>query len=151
MQETWVWALGREDALEEETATHSSILAWEIPTEEPSLASYTPWGHKELTMTERWLSDTRRTTTSTIPVWDGCLGVSRKEEQKEKNREERWASRREEGKRKSWNSTRLVRHRVPPGTAPVWILLFRKGIWINFFQQLPPNDRIWYSLTSPSL
>ena len=113
MQETWVWALGREDALEEETATHSSILAWEIPTEEPSLASYTPWGHKELTMTERWLSDSRRTTTSTIPVWDGCLGISRREEQKEKNREERWASRREEGKRKSWNSTRLVRHRVP--------------------------------------
>ena len=35
-QETSVWSLGREDPLEEETATHSSILAWEIPwTEEP--------------------------------------------------------------------------------------------------------------------
>ena len=31
-----VWFLGGEDALEEEMATHSSILAWEIPwTEEP--------------------------------------------------------------------------------------------------------------------
>ena len=31
-----VRSLGREDALEEEMATHSSILAWEIPwTEEP--------------------------------------------------------------------------------------------------------------------
>ena len=33
---TWVWSLGREDPLEEETATHSSIHDWEIPwTEEP--------------------------------------------------------------------------------------------------------------------
>ena len=36
MQETWVWPLGQEDPLEKEIATHSSILAWEIPwTEEP--------------------------------------------------------------------------------------------------------------------
>ena len=36
MQETWVSSLGREDALEKEMATHSSILAWRIPwTEEP--------------------------------------------------------------------------------------------------------------------
>ena len=28
MQETWVPSLGREDPLEEEMATHSSILAW---------------------------------------------------------------------------------------------------------------------------
>ena len=36
MQETQVRLLGREDPLEEETATHSSILAWRIPqTEEP--------------------------------------------------------------------------------------------------------------------
>ena len=31
MQETWVWSLGWEDPLEEDTATHSSILAWRIP------------------------------------------------------------------------------------------------------------------------
>ena len=36
MQETQVQSLGREDPLEEEMATHPSILAWEIPwTEEP--------------------------------------------------------------------------------------------------------------------
>ena len=36
MQETWVQSLHQEDALEEEMATHSSILAREIPrTEEP--------------------------------------------------------------------------------------------------------------------
>ena len=35
-QEARLQSLGREDTLEEETATHSSILAWEIPwTEEP--------------------------------------------------------------------------------------------------------------------
>ena len=32
----WVGSLGGEDILEKEMATHSSILAWEIPwTEEP--------------------------------------------------------------------------------------------------------------------
>ena len=36
MQETQVQFLGREDPLEKEMATHSSILAWRIPwTEEP--------------------------------------------------------------------------------------------------------------------
>ena len=36
LQETQVRSLGGEDHLEEEMATHSSILAWEIPwTEEP--------------------------------------------------------------------------------------------------------------------
>ena len=31
MQETQVQPLGQEDPLEEEIATHSSVLAWEIP------------------------------------------------------------------------------------------------------------------------
>ena len=36
MQETWVPSLGWDDPLEKGMATHSSILAWEIPqTEEP--------------------------------------------------------------------------------------------------------------------
>ena len=36
MQETWVQSLGQEDPLEEEMATHSSVLAWKIPwMEEP--------------------------------------------------------------------------------------------------------------------
>ena len=36
MQETWVQSLGPQDPLEEEIATHSSVLAWEIwRTEEP--------------------------------------------------------------------------------------------------------------------
>ena len=36
IKEMWVCSLGQKDPLEKETATHSSILAWEIPwTEEP--------------------------------------------------------------------------------------------------------------------
>ena len=36
MQETQVQSLSQENSLEKEMATHSSILAWEIPwTEEP--------------------------------------------------------------------------------------------------------------------
>ena len=33
-KEMWVRALGWEDPLEKKTATHSSILAWEIPKKE---------------------------------------------------------------------------------------------------------------------
>ena len=36
MQEMWVQSLGGEDSLAEEMATHSSILAWEIPWAEES-------------------------------------------------------------------------------------------------------------------
>ena len=36
MKETWIRFLSREDFLEKEMATHSSILVWEIPqTEKP--------------------------------------------------------------------------------------------------------------------
>ena len=46
MQETLVQSLGGEDPLEKEMATHSSILAWEIPwIEEPGHSS---WGHKRV-------------------------------------------------------------------------------------------------------
>ena len=55
-QEMWVRSLGQEDPLEEELATHSSILAWEIPwTEEPSWLRCmgSPWSFKELNSTEQ--------------------------------------------------------------------------------------------------
>ena len=42
MWETWVWSLGRENPLEKEIATHSSILAWRIWwTEEPDGLQFT--------------------------------------------------------------------------------------------------------------
>ena len=46
MQEMWVRSLGREDPLEKEMVTDSSIYAWEIPGTE-GLAGYSSWGHKE--------------------------------------------------------------------------------------------------------
>ena len=52
MQETRLRSLSWEDPLEEETATHPSILAWRIPwMEEPG--GHSPWGHKESDMTRR--------------------------------------------------------------------------------------------------
>ena len=47
MQETPVW----EDPLEKRMATYSSILVWRTPWTE-DLAGYSPWGCKELAMTE---------------------------------------------------------------------------------------------------
>ena len=46
MQETWVRSLGREDPLEKEMATHSSILAWKSHGHR-SPGGHSPWGHKE--------------------------------------------------------------------------------------------------------
>ena len=48
-QETWVQFMGWEDPLEKEIATHSRILAWEIPlTEKPGRLQSSPWGCKKL-------------------------------------------------------------------------------------------------------
>ena len=52
MQETWIQSLGWEDPLEEEMATHSSILAGEFHGQR-RLVGYSPWDHKELDKTER--------------------------------------------------------------------------------------------------
>ena len=49
-QETWVRLLGQENPLEKEMATHSSILAWEIPwSEEPG--GYNSMGSQKSEMT----------------------------------------------------------------------------------------------------
>ena len=52
MLETQVRSLGREDPLEKEMATYSSILAWKIPWME-SLVGYSPWDCKESDTAER--------------------------------------------------------------------------------------------------
>ena len=47
MKETWTGSLCLEEPLEKEMATHSSILAWEIPrTEKPS--RHSQWGCKRV-------------------------------------------------------------------------------------------------------
>ena len=53
MQETQIWCLVPEDPLEEEMATHSSILAGIILWAEEPGRLYSSWGHKELDTTER--------------------------------------------------------------------------------------------------
>ena len=67
-QEAWVESLSWEDLLEKERATHSSILAWEIPwAEEPG--GYSPGGHKESdTILESILESTF------ISCWTGKVG-----------------------------------------------------------------------------
>ena len=48
LQEMWAQSLCQEDSLEEEIATHSSILVWKMPwTEEPGRL-HSPWGHKRV-------------------------------------------------------------------------------------------------------
>ena len=52
IQKMQIWSQGKKDSLEEETATHFSILAGKIPwTEEPG--GHSPWGHTESDMTEQ--------------------------------------------------------------------------------------------------
>ena len=46
VEEMWVQSLGREDPLEKEMATHSSILAWKMPWAEES-------GRLQSTMSQR--------------------------------------------------------------------------------------------------
>ena len=48
-------SLGQEDPLEEEVATHSSILDWKKSHGQRSLVGYSPWGRKESDKTE-WVS-----------------------------------------------------------------------------------------------
>ena len=51
-REAWVRSLGREDPLEKEMAIHSSTLAGKSHGQR-SLVGYSPWGRKELDMTEQ--------------------------------------------------------------------------------------------------
>ena len=53
MQETQGRSLGREDPLEKEMTTHSSILAWRIPWLEEPGRLYSSWGRKESNTTEQ--------------------------------------------------------------------------------------------------
>ena len=45
-QESWVESLGQEDPLEEEMATHASILAWKIPWTEETGGLQSMWSQK---------------------------------------------------------------------------------------------------------
>ena len=51
IQETWVRSLGQEDPLKKRMAIHSNIVPGEFHGQR-SLAGYSPWGCKELDMTD---------------------------------------------------------------------------------------------------
>ena len=52
MRETQVRALGWEDPLEKEMATHSRMIAYGKSYGQRSLVGYSPWGHRESDTTE---------------------------------------------------------------------------------------------------
>ena len=52
MQETWVQSLGQEDTLEKGMAPTPVLLPGKSHGQR-SLTGYSPWGHKELDMTEQ--------------------------------------------------------------------------------------------------
>ena len=54
MQETWIQSLSQEDTLGREWLTTPIFLPGEFHGQR-SLVGYSPWGHKELDMTE-WLT-----------------------------------------------------------------------------------------------
>ena len=73
VQETQVQSLGQEDPLQKGMTTHLSILAWRIKRrEEPG--GYSPWGHKELKMTEQ-LTDTHITRIICSNSMKNILGI----------------------------------------------------------------------------
>ena len=73
-QETQVWSLGWEDPLEEEMATHSSILARRILWTE-DLVGHSSWGHRELNLTEQLSRSSHSNKLQMKTVWEMFLGV----------------------------------------------------------------------------
>ena len=57
-QDTWLWSLVQEDCLENEKATTPVFLPGKSHGQR-SLAGYSPWGHKELDMTEQLNNNNR--------------------------------------------------------------------------------------------
>ena len=69
VQETWVRSLGQEDPLEEERATHSSILAWKFPwAEEPGRLQ--PWGTVSSSVSQ---GDKTQTFLSSFQLWPSYI------------------------------------------------------------------------------
>ena len=73
-QETQVQSLAQEDPLEQEMASHSRILAWNIPCThgQRSQVGYSPWGHKESDTTEQTHTHTH---THTAHVHMCCTSI----------------------------------------------------------------------------
>ena len=83
-REMQVWSLGWEDPLEEGTATHSSILAWDVPrTKEPGWQQFT--GSKRIRHdwndnTNCYISQTNIIWIYTVEhrIWGGYIGLKQR-------------------------------------------------------------------------
>ena len=73
MQGTWVQSLGQEDPLDEEMATHFSILAWKFHGQR-RLVGYSPWGHKKLDTTKQQTLSLTALTVMGVPGNTHTLG-----------------------------------------------------------------------------
>ena len=136
-QETWVQSPGWKDPLEEETASHSSILAWRIPwTEKPGRLPSTGWQG----VGRDWAHEH----SLVVVVWDfsyssvRCLGL------------QSW-----EGLPETGGSTSNVAHNVAdwlidahPGCSPHWPLyrmakVSQNGDWLPSEQSIQrPRQRL---------
>ena len=77
LQENWVWSLGREDSLEKEMVTCSSILAWEIPwTEKPGGLQSMGW-QKNRTQLNDWVYTYTWRNDKTV-FYRGGLGIGKR-------------------------------------------------------------------------
>ena len=94
MKETWVQSLGREDPLEEEMATHSSILAWRSPwTEEPQSTGsqrvrYDSWTEEPQSIGSQrvrygWAQQQQSILSRTVHTWSSERSVHRKTQRKQ--------------------------------------------------------------------
>ena len=76
IQETWVRSLGQKDPLEEEEATHSSILAWKIPWTEEAGRLHSPWGCKESDAVEHTHTIILLYELFIVSSFSACFGVN---------------------------------------------------------------------------
>jgi len=112
-QEMWVQFLGQEDLLEEEMATHSSVLAWKIPWTEESGRLQSVGLHR---VRHNWTTEhahTGHTESSFRPVNSHIVKKRKKERGREKERKRergRKKGGRKRGREKGWDEGGTINH-----------------------------------------
>ena len=72
MKETWVRSLVKEEPLEKEMATHSSILAWRIP-----VATVHGFTKSDMIVQLTLLLDNQDSDLSSMEIWRGKAGLKK--------------------------------------------------------------------------
>ena len=89
VKEMEVWSLGQEDPMEEEMATHSSILSWRIPwTEEPGKRPSIHTHTRETSLVVKWLRlhASKAGDVGSIPSWGSKIPHAMLWNQKKQNK-----------------------------------------------------------------